>query len=105
MNSELYLNTLTQFCEYIIGTPTMVSAKGKGYKSDKGINADRNPPEAGGFPVMLSLKKTTTTCDWCQQEVSIPNTKVYSRPIESSPLWQGKCETCGKREIKTPTVK
>lgn len=102
MKEDLYLNTLTNICEFIVGTSQMVNAGGKGYKGGKSIVQDREPPERGGYPVVISLKERTTTCDWCQEEVPCPNLKTYSRPVMSSPIWEGKCQECGQRRIIQP---
>lgn len=102
MKEDLYLKTLEEVCDYIIGTSqAVVSKNGKGLKAsggEKKVAEDRGLPEAGGYPVMLQLKETTTTCEWCQETVSTPNLKVYSRAPGSS-IWEGKCQDCKQKKV------
>ena len=100
MNANEFLSTLTQYCEYIIGTSQqIVSKSGKGYNDAKKIKEDTEAPEAGGYPVLVALKESTTVCDWCYETVACPNLKSFSKPFPSSPIWNAKCQTCGEKRI------
>ena len=102
MNTTEFLSTLTNYCDYIVGTSQMVISKGKTYKDGKKIKADTDAPEGGGYPVVVALKESTTVCDWCCQEVACPNLKSFSKPFQSSPVWNAKCQTCGEKRIIKP---
>ena len=100
MKTDLYLNTLTNMCDFVIGTSQMIGAGGKGYKGDKNPKETRDPPEAGGYPVVIKFKPRTTICSWCSEETLLPNTKIIARTPGSN-LWEGKCKDC-KRKVTTP---
>jgi hypothetical protein len=98
MNNDLYLNTLTNFCNFIVGTSMMTTAQGKGYKGDRKTKDITDAPEAGGYPVVLNLHPRTTICEWCLQDSPCPNTKTYTRTSDAK-TWAGKCLECGEKRI------
>jgi hypothetical protein len=99
MEANLYLSTLTNLCDFVVGTSQMVGANGKGYKGEKSRIKDECP-EAGGYPVVIKYKPRTITCTWCNEEAQLPNTKIIAR-TPGSQLWEGKCKDC-KRRVTTP---
>jgi len=47
-----------------------------------------------------SYAPKTTICDWCDEQVSQPNVKVYARP-PGSQFWEGKCKDCKQKRTMT----
>jgi len=88
MNTDLYLKTLEPLCEVIIGTS---------FQLDKRGSDDKDPPERG-YPVVCTYTPQSTTCEWCQQTVLQPATKIYSR-TPGSKIWEGKCKECKLKKV------
>jgi hypothetical protein len=98
METNLYLSTITNLCDVIIGTSKMLGTRG-GTRDETG-KPDRDPPEAGGYPVVVKFKPSTIICSWCGEEAQTPNTKQITR-APGSFVWEGKCKDC-KKKVTTP---
>lgn len=95
MDPKNYHQALEPICNYVenaAGDATSLQGKIK-----DGEWAGSTPEK--GHTLVVAFKQTTTTCDWCQETVPIPNLKIYSRPFTTNSVWEGKCKDCKKKRI------
>jgi hypothetical protein len=94
MIPKLYHTLIEPIASWKIGTEKVFDTRG-----GKHDGAEKEQPERG-YTVVLFDKPRTTTCDWCQESVAQPATKVYSR-TPGSQVWQAKCKECRKKRLIT----
>jgi hypothetical protein len=92
MIPELYHILIEPIATWKIGTEKAFDTRG-------GKKDDKEQPNKG-YTVVRFDKPHTTTCDWCQDTVTIPNVKIFAR-TPGSKVWEAKCKDCKQKRTIT----
>ena len=89
MNEIEYHKILDDYCDWFLGSSAMLVAEPIKDRKNTDGKYDRQPPEAGHYPVVRSLKKEGGPCGWCGEHTNAE--RFYIRESDSN-LWKARCK-------------